>query len=521
MDSHSSEVQGLLDRVRRLNEIGIALSAETDGDRLLESILLGAKELTNADGGTLYTLNDDNALTFEIVRTDSLGIKWGGPGGDTVRFPNIPLYNDQGEPNNHTVVAHAVLSEQAVSIADVYETKAYDFSGTRKFDKQSGYRSTSILVVPLKDHEGTVIGALQLINRQDDTGKVVPFTIADQQLLGSLASQAAVALTNRLLIDNLNGMFESLVQVIADAIDEKSPYTGKHCRRVPELTMLLADAVNAAESGAFTGVKLDADQLYELKIAAWLHDCGKVVTPVHVVDKSTRLETIFDRVELLELRYEVARRDARISHAFGDIDADQLDNRYKALDEELAFLRRCNDGGTFVDDEDAARIAAIADRWWTDREGVEQPFLTQDEVRNLSIARGTLNTSEREVINNHVVSTIKMLERLSYPRHLRSVPEIAGAHHERIDGKGYPNGLTGDQMSVQAKILAIADIFEALTSGDRPYKKAIPLSRALKIMEDIRDSGHIDPEIFEVFMQKKVYMPYARQHLKPELIDIN
>jgi HD-GYP domain-containing protein (c-di-GMP phosphodiesterase class II) len=514
----------LLSRLQHLNELGTLLSAERDQQTLLESFLLGAKSLTNADGGTLYTIDDSRnpkALNFEIVRTDSLGLRWGGPNGDPIQFPPVPLFDYDGRPNHQTVVAHAVLSEKTVVIDDAYAAEGFDFSGTRKFDKQSGYRSQSFLVAPLKDHDGHTIGALQLINRQrEGTKEVIPFNETDQQIVESLASQAAVSMTNRRLIDDLNKMVESLIAVIADAIDQKSPYTGKHCQRVPEVTMMLANALNRCDEGPFRDFNLDREEMNELRVAAWLHDCGKVVTPVHVVDKSTRLETIFDRIELINLRIEILRRDAMLQHANNEISEDQIEQRLGDLDDDYTFICECNKGGHHVDNEDERRLIAIADRCWRDRHDELQGVVSEDELNNLQISRGTLNNDEREVIKDHVKATIQMLEKLPFPRHLSRVPEIAAGHHERMDGKGYPNGVTGDELSVQARLLAISDIFEALTSGDRPYKKAIPLSKAIEIMERMRDDGHVDADILEVFIKQKVYLQFAREHMPTKQVDL-
>jgi len=306
----------LLDNIERLNRIGVALSAERDNARLLETILLGAKEITNADGGTLYTVTDDNRLKFEIMRTDSLGIAMGGTTGKEIPFAPLPLYRQDGSPNTNMVAAYSVLNDSAINIEDAYVEEGFDFSGTRKFDQSTGYRSKSFLTIPMKNHEKEIIGVLQLLNAIDPkTGVVIPFSQEKQQLAESLASQAAVALTNHNLIEGLKNLFESFIELIADAIDEKSPYTGGHCRRVPELAMMLAETANRAEDGAFKSFSMSDKEMYELRIAAWLHDCGKVTTPQEVVDKPTKLSCIFDRIRLIETRYEVLKRDTEIEIA--------------------------------------------------------------------------------------------------------------------------------------------------------------------------------------------------------------
>jgi HD-GYP domain-containing protein (c-di-GMP phosphodiesterase class II) len=361
---------------------------------------------------------------------------------------------------------------------------------------------------------------LQLINAQDPrTGEIVPFSPSDQRLAESLASQAAIALTNRMLINQLEELFESFITLINTAIDEKSPYTGGHCQRVPMLTMLLAEAVNETRAGPLADFQMSDKDRYELKIAGLLHDCGKVTTPVHVVDKATKLETIFDRIHLIDTRFEILKRDAEIEHLKKKLDDQQLRDRLRQLDEDRRFLQMCNIGGERMSDDNMAHVKRIAKYRWRDLTGHEAEFLTEEEVKNLTIRAGTLTDDERKIINHHIVATIKMLEALPWPKHLTNVPEYAGGHHERMDGKGYPRGLTREQMSVQARCMGIADIFEALTAKDRPYKKGKTLSESLEILGRFSLNGHIDPELFDVFVRKKVYRRYADLFLDKEQID--
>ena len=420
-----------------------------------------------------------------------------------------------------------------MNIPDAYTADGFDFTGTRAFDNKTGYRSKSFLTVPMKNHENEIIGVLQLINStHPQTGEILAFSESDQRLTESLASQAAIALTNRMLINQLEQLFESFIKLINTAIDDKSPYTGGHCQRVPVLTMLLAEAVNETGQGPLAEFHMADKDRYELKIAGLLHDCGKVTTPVHVVDKATKLETIFDRVHLIDTRFEVLKRDAEIEYMKKKLalsgkgkrmDTDEEDKRYRdrlrQLDDDRGFLHACNIGGERMKDADVERVLRIAKYRWRDVAGHEAEFLTEDEARNLTIRAGTLTDEERKVINHHIVATVKMLEALPWPKHLTNVPEYAGGHHERMDGKGYPKGLTREQMSVQARCMGIADIFEALTAKDRPYKKGKTLSESLEILGRMKLGGHVDPDLFDVFVRRKVYRRYAEMFLDPEQID--
>ncbi len=521
----------LLAKIDRLSEIGTALSAEQDTARLLELIMLGAKSLTHADGGTLYFVKDDQ-LNFEIISNDSLSMRMGGTSDNPIEFSALPIHLADGAENHNMVVTHCVLSGKTINVEDAYHEAGFDFTGARKFDQQHGYRTRSVLTVPLKDHEQEIIGVLQLINARDaDSGEVISFSDVDQRLAESLASQAAVALTQKRLLKELKDLFEAFIKMIANAIDDKSPYTGGHCRRIPVLTMQLAEAVNKADSGPLRTFHIDDDDRYELETAAWLHDCGKVVTPENVMDKSTKLEGIFDRIHLIEHRIEILLRDAEIHYLK---QCQRLSDQPQALQaateayeattqqlaDDLEFLQQINFGSEFMEDEQIERLEHIATHQWINRKGQPCPLLTPDELLNLGIRKGTLNQEERDIINYHIVATIKMLEALPFPRKLRRVPEYAGGHHEKMDGTGYPKGLKGDEMSVQTRIMAVADIFEALTARDRPYKKGKKLSECLDIMYRMKKDHHIDPDIFNIFIEKKVYLDYAQEFLDPSQIDL-
>ena len=526
MDPELSNIPVLL---RKLNSVGVALSAEKDHGRLLEIILMHAKDMTRADGGTLYLRTEENTLKFEIVRTDSLGIHMGGTQGEPISFYPVKLVNDDGEPNTQNVAACAVLKNETINIPDAYSNDEFDFAGTRHFDEKTGYRSQSFLTVPMTNHEANIIGVLQLINATDpDTGEIRAFSALDQQIVESLASQAAVTMTNRQLIEAQKKLFDSFIELIASAIDEKSPYTAGHCRRVPVLTNMIAEAACNINYGPHKDFSMTEEDKYELNVAGYLHDCGKITTPIEVVDKGTKLETIVDRIEMIDTRFDVLKRDAEIaalkqkieSMGGDDVNPDiQLISKLKQLDDDKAFLQMCNVGGEAMADELRQRVEKISQYKIKDVEGNESNFLSDDEIYNLNIFRGTLNADEREIVNNHIVVTIKMLKSLPLPKHLRNLSEYAGGHHEKMDGTGYPKGLKRDEMSVQARMMGIADIFEALTAGDRPYKKGMPLSVALTILGRMKLEHHIDPDLFDVFMWGKIYQKYADEFLGSEQCD--
>ena len=581
----TSEMAEAKERIEKLLEVGIALSAERDFDNLVEMILLEAKRLSNSDGGTIYLLRDDQ-LEFAVVHNDTLDIAYRGRSGMPYEFPPLPLYSaENGEPNTRNLATYVALTGETVRIEDVYSETRFDFTGSKVFDEKTGYRSKSFLSVPLINRLDKVVGVLQLINAQDpDTNETASFDEEVIPFIESFASQASIAIDNRALIDEQKTLLDSFIELVAGAIDAKSPYTGGHCQRVPELAAMLASAACERKVGPFADFQFNEEDWYEFHVAAWLHDCGKVTTPEYVVDKSVKLEMIYNRIHEIRMRFEVLRRDAEIAYyqQIAETADEQLKVRAqeelkKTLDQladDFAFVANCNIGGEEMDPDDMARLDALAGQTWTrnfdDRLGislesesrfkgvpppslpVEEPLLSdraehlvdwggdphrgngkQDgfitetpqhkfnygELYNLKIGRGTLTEEERYQINHHIIQTIMMLEQLAFPEHMKRVPEYATAHHERMDGTGYPRGLRREQMSVPARMMAIADIFEALTASDRPYKRPKTLSESLAIMRAMTEDNHIDPDLFELFLRDEVYRKYAEKHLKADQID--
>ena len=526
---NEASFQEVAQRLDQLTELSVELSSNHDIPLLLERILNTAKRMTHADGGTLYSVSPDKkSLRFDISLNDTLKLYQGGKSGQPINIPNIPLVDDDGEKNLSAVAAFAANTGQSLNFQDVYKVDVFNFSGMRKFDQTFNYHSESLLTVPMQDHEGELIGVLQLINAKDPaTGKVRPFSGTDQRFIEALASQAAIAVTNQELIARLENLFESFVNLINIGIDEKSPNTGRHCQHVPELTMLLAEAVHETRHGPLADFRMTSRDRRELWVAGLLHDCGKITTPVHVVEKSTKLQTIYDRIHNVDTRFEVLKRDAEIAALKRQMEpgADRaaLEQEWKAqcarYDDDRVFLRRANIGGEGMKPEDQERVRNIAAYRWVGIDGVERNFLDEEEVGNLTIRAGTLTQDERQVINNHISVTIRMLESLPWPKHLQRVPEYAGGHHEKMDGTGYPRGLKREDMSLQARMMAIADIFEALTAKDRPYKTGKSLSESLRILGGFKERNHIDPDLFDVFVRNKVYLSYAERFMDPVQID--
>lgn len=535
MDHLRRFAEDQVSQVDALVEIGVAMSAQENVEAVFEMILSHARKVTNADGGTLYLVNPERTLLeFHVVHNDTLGLHQGGTSPVEVKIPPVQLYRD-GEPNHKNVSAHVAHTGEMVNIPDVYRAEGFDFSGARAFDRELAYRSVSMLTVPMRDHTHTTIGVLQLINAIDPhTNATIEFDSHHERRVMSLASLAAVMLTQQNLIDEMRRLFDSLIRALATAIDAKSDHIGNHIARVTELTMLIARAVCEADSGPLAGANYSEAELEELRIAAWLHDTGKIVTPKHVVDKSTRLETVFDRAEMLSTRWQAMKERAHrealeqlLAEAGDSISRDaaarvqhELDGMLSQMDEELAFILKLNDGGEFVTETRAERLKEIARRRYLSEDG-ELPALQEDEFRDLSIPRGTLNEEERKIIQDHVVQTERILHEIAWPRSMKDVPPIAASHHEMLDGSGYPKGLKGDEILLQSRIMAVADIFEALSAKDRPYKEPMKLSQTLKIIRRMVDEGCLDGDVVEVFINSGAVFAYARQHMAREQIDID
>jgi len=520
---------------RTLTHIGLSLSAEKDTKKLLERIVVEARSLCRADAGTLYLLDKENQeLVFEIVQNDTLKISLGGTSGEDAVFPNVPLFID-GNPNHANVSAKVALSGKTINIGDVYGHEGESFPGPRQYDAISGYRTKSMLVLPLRNHENQIIGILQLLNaKHRRTGTIISFSEEYVDLIGSLASQAAVALTNAQLIEDLNNLFYAFIRSIATAIDEKSPYTGGHINRVVQLSMMLAEKINQDEAGPFKDVRFNEEEMEELRLAAWMHDVGKVTTPEYVVNKASKLETIFDRINLIETRFALIASSMVNSHMHAKLallkenhaniaELEQIDKllseNLQILHNEFEFIKSCNDSSQPMTSERLAQLEAIGKKKFT-FQNRQESYLTEDEMKNLGIRYGNLTDEERKIVENHANMTLKILRQLSFPKRLEKVPEFAGGHHEKLDGSGYPQGLSEKELPLQTRILAIVDIFEALTARDRPYREPMKLSEATKIIRFMKENRKIDPDLFDLLIGSGAYYEYALKEMDPEQIDL-
>ena len=530
LDISKNLSKGELDKqhIDQLIEIGHSLTSENNLDALMERILEGAKQLSHADAGTLYIFNEQTkSLEFKVVQTDSLKIKMGGTSPE-ITWPDLQLYIN-GEENIQQVAALCALKGKLNNIPDVYEAEGFNFEGTKSFDKGTGYRTTSMLVVPMKNHENDIIGVLQLINKQNNDGEICEFNKSDENLILSMASQAAVSLTNTSLIQDLETLLFDFIKSTADAISEKSKYTGGHINRVAELSTLIATKINEDTNGIFKEINFSNEELKQIDISAWMHDIGKITTPEYIVDKATKLETKYDRIHEVIAKAEILKRDIEISYLkekfiTKDINIiSSLDDKFskdiKYIEDSVEFIKVSNKGSEFVTDDVIAKLEKLSS-YKLIIDNQEQSLLSDDELYNLSIRKGTLTNEERTVINNHVTVSYNMLKNLSFPKNLKRVPIIAGSHHKTIytDNKGRHGGYGSESimslpMSIEDRILAVADVFEAITASDRPYKSPNTLNQSLKIMSFMVKDNELDRDIVKFFVDNKIYEDYAKDNL--------
>lgn len=513
------------EHLKNLFKISQRMQSELNPSILLEMIVEQAKVFTQADGSTLYMLDSDRQeLVFKIAHNDTLGIHIDSRHTD-VSWPNLPLFLEDGVQNTHMVASLAALSKEVIMIEDAYDDSDFDFDGTKRFDQANGYRSQSMLVVPLLDHEEKVIAVLQLINKIDSDGKTTSFDQFDLESTKALASQAAVAIVNSNLIKHLEESFELFIKTVAQAIDSKSHHTGEHVRRVAKIADMLAKAIDKSSGGHYQEIHYNEDDYKQIHLAALLHDVGKITTPEYIMDKAHKLTGIFDRIEMIDERIEVLKRDVRIASleaeisllkAHKDVPSEHYDKEAKALqglDEIRTFLRQSNIGTEFLEDDKITRLHKLAETTYM-LDGKETTLLRGDELENLSIRKGTLTEEERAIINDHAKATVEILSAIPFPARLRRVPDIASNHHERLDGSGHPRRLTADDLTLEDRILIMADLFEALSASNRSYKKANSMREISDIIQHLVDLGHLDGDLASFLFDSGVYREYAKVELK-------
>jgi HD-GYP domain-containing protein (c-di-GMP phosphodiesterase class II) len=518
-----------------LYEIGTALSAERNIERLQELILQRARELTRADAGSLYLVDEnpekERILRFEIAQNDSVR--------SSFRKLTMPL-------TEKSIAGYVALTGRTLNLADAYQLPPGEpFGFNDAFDRQTGYRTKSMLVVPMRNHEGDVIGVVQLINRKRDfqamlaghaevEHEVEAFPAEAEQVVDSFASQAAVALDNRLLLESIEQLFEGFVRASVSAIEARDPTTSGHSERVAELTVGIAQTVSDIGTGHFRDIGFSEKELREIRYAGLLHDFGKIGVREHVLIKAKKL---FDwQLDVIRLRFALLRKSAETEYERRQLALileqgqegwlrmrDALEREHEhtltTLDQELAVILEANEP-TILDQDAVARLGEIGARRF-DLHGVEQPILGDEEVLALSVRRGSLTEEERREIESHVSHTFKFLSLMPWTRQLKQVPLIAWSHHEKLDGTGYPQGLKGDEIPIQSRMMTIADIYDALTASDRPYKRAVPVPKALDILHDEVKRGALDPELLDVFVQRRVFeivTPPNGQPVVPQLV---
>jgi len=475
-------------QMKQFLKICLALSAERDREKLLSMILDTAMDITNCDAGTLYLLEEDG-LHFCRMVTRSQHIRQGGH-ADPITLPPVPL-----EPAY--ICAWAVLENQAINVPDVHHDSRFDFSGSARYDAMTGYHTDTMLVVPLANDKGELIGAMQLINAIGADGTVIPFSRNVELLVSAVASQTAISLTNMRYAEQITALLDSLVGALSAAIDRRTPYNANHTRNMVRYGEAFLNWLDKAD----TSWKFSADDRRAFLMSVWLHDVGKLVVPLEVMDKESRLGPALERVEnrfaSMLLLDRIALLEGRLT-----------EEAYQAAVEEknaaLELIRRVNKAG-FLPDDTLARVQALAGRTYVDAGGCEQPWVTPEELAQLSVRKGTLTAAERSVMESHVVMTSSILETVAFPKAYAAVPLWAGAHHELLNGKGYPRHLSGGDIPREVRLLTILDVFDALTAKDRPYKPGMPVERALNILHSMAEEGGLDGEILALFEQSKAW----------------
>ena len=501
-----------------LEKISIMLTQERDFDKLFGYVLDAAIEYSNAEGATIYMVDDDSKqLRFIKVFNSVMNVSLNA---DQIDWPPIPLFTEE-EPNLTNLATLCYHHKCSYNIADVYEQEIFDNSGTLKYDKLNNYRTKSIVAIPMKDHKNRIIGVIQLVNVLNDEGDKIAFIEEEIGNLEVLASFSAILMNNQMLIKDIQTSFHQFISSIAWAIDKKSKHFSGHIARVSELVEMFASEINNYQEGEskFADIEFTPDELEEINIAGLMHDLGKIITPMHILDKGSKLQKITDRIELVLERIDHIRSIVQFESNYADADRKrELEEIQKKIDLYEEFLVQTNPGRDFISNSDLETLEEIYQFRYLIN-GRSHYIINEDEYLNLKIRLGTLNPEDIRIIREHVVVTGKMLSQIKFPAYLSNAPLYAKLHHEKLNGEGYPEGLTGDCIPLQARILALSDVFEALTAA-RPYKKAQKLSETYKILDKMLEANEIDNELYQFALEQGIFHKYAIKHLTEEQIDL-
>jgi len=507
-----TKINNTTNKLKTLNEIGIALSVEKDINKLLEMILTKSREFTNCDAGTFYRLDKKKEkLVFTVMHNDTMKEYSGGTSGQKPSPPAVPLYDENSNPNLSAVSAYVFHTSKSVNIPDIYEDKTSLSEGSKKYEKYTGYRTNSMLVVPMQNHNKEVIGVLQLLNAKDKKGTIVPFEEEFNEIIQSLGSQAAVALDTVELIDSINLLLNSIIKYTVKAIDERSKHTAGHSSRVAKFTRKIAEKINEQKEGPFKNINFSDDQLEEIWVSGLMHDVGKIGVPESVLEKQNRLDganfqVVLDRFNMIKENFIFKSKIRNIkNNKSEDYIDDQLKNELEQWEKEFEFINWINKPDGFLSDDKIAFLNSIKDKYYTDSNGEQHCYLTDDEHDAFSVRKGNLTAPERKVIQSHILGTKKLLNKLPFPPKWENVPLYASSHHEWVNGKGYPNGLKGDAIPLPARIMCIADVWDAVTAQDRPYKPPTPTDKACEILKSGAKFGEFDKDVVDLFISEKLW----------------
>lgn len=555
------------EKLEVISNLGLQLGETPTLDHMLDIILLTCRKLTNADAGTVYLVDEIYAkdsfnpakilvrnLVFKVLQNSTMNTYLGGGSGKEIGLPPVELERD-GKLNISNVSTYCVNQDEIVNLPDVYNADGFDFSGTKAYDEKSGYRSKSMLVIPLKNQSHEIVGVLQLINRHNESGEIISFSQADQELIVSVALQISYVLYSQKLVQEHSTLFNSFIKVIAEGLGEKSPHTYEHIRRVAEISVQLSEAINGHEEGIYEDIQFSEEQLATINLAGWMHDIGKITTPEHIVAKKRKLQGLCDKFELViercnskikDLEIACLKRQLTMQNEGEEEHLNELklktQQQQATIKTQLQELYNATTGQEALTDDTRQLINTVADATYqsyfeftVDSQGevpeitqVQQlaesnakQLLNQEEKDTLLIERGTLSTAEREIIKDHASRSWRWLMNLPFPKQMKALPLYAGAHHEHLNGTGYPNQLVDKQLPIQARILIVADLLEALSCKDRPYRGPMKLNQILGIIGNLTKNGCLDAEIMRIFLLSTQFKDFVDRLDSAQVVELD